>query len=128
MDSQAIAKALKNQRSQSGHYLLDAIHLAAEHLQAKQDSLINGDERRQILAKGGRWKGKTKDVIDLQIHWVPGHCDFEPNECANEEAKSAAQGSSSDPRFLPHLLCKKLPLSISALRQENSNKLKRRWQ
>ena len=43
-DSQAVAKSLKNQHSQLGHYLLDAIHLAAEHLQAKQDSLINGDE------------------------------------------------------------------------------------
>ena len=64
----------------------------------------------------------------MQLHWVPGHCDFEPNERADEEAKLAAQGTSSDARFLPQLLHKKLPLSISALRQENNKKLKKRWQ
>ena len=43
-DSQAVIKALQNQRSHSGHYLLDAIHLSAERLHAKQDGLINSDE------------------------------------------------------------------------------------
>ena len=37
------------------------------------------------------------------------------------------QGSSSDARFLPQRLRKKLPLSISALHQENNDRLKRRW-
>ena len=46
---------------------------------------------------------------------TPRHCEFEPNEQANEEAKSAVQGSTSKARFLPQLLCKSLPLSISAL-------------
>ena len=44
MDIQAVTKALKNLCLQSGYYLLDAIHLVAEHLQAKQDGLINSDE------------------------------------------------------------------------------------
>ena len=34
----------------------------------------------------------------------------------------------SDTRFLPPLLCKKLPFSISALRQEYMVKLKKKWQ
>ena len=126
-DSQVVIKVLNNQLSHSGHYLLDAIHLAAERLHAKQDGIINCEERVQAINAGDQWKGDSRGVINLQIHWVPGHCDFAPNERADEEAKLAAQGSSSDSRFLPPLLRKKLPLSVSALRQENSVKLKKRW-
>ena len=127
-DSQTVIKALKNQHSHSGHYLLDTIHHSTEHLHMKQDGLINSSEHHQTLVEDNQWKGKTKGVIDLQLHWVPGHCDFEPNEQADKEAKLAAQGSSSNARFLPQLLCKKLPLSISTLHKENNKKLKRRWQ
>ena len=126
-DSQAVIKAQKNQSSHLGQYLLDAIHHAAEGLQAKQDGLINNDACQLALGDGVQWKGKTRGIIDLQLHWVPGHCDFGPNEHADEEVKLAVQGSLSDARFLPQLLCRKLPLSISALRQENSDRLKRRW-
>jgi hypothetical protein len=38
-------------------------------------------------------------VIDLQIHWVPGHVDFTPNGKANKEAKRAAQGNSSEAKY-----------------------------
>ena len=127
-DSQAVIRALSNQCPHSGHYLLDAIHLAAERLHAKQDGVINRVKRNQALIAGEEWKGDTRGVIDLQVHWVLGHCNFGPNERADEEAKLAAQGSSSEARFLPPLLHKKLPLSISALRQKNSKKLKKRWQ
>jgi ribonuclease HI len=41
---------------------------------------------------GNEWAGRRKGVINLQIHWVLGHQDFEPNECTDEEAKKAAQG------------------------------------
>ena len=71
-DSQAVIKALKNQRSHSGHYILNAIHHATERLHVKQDGLINNVERQQTLAEGSLWKGKTKGIIDLQLHWVPG--------------------------------------------------------
>ena len=127
-DSQAVIKALPNQRSHPGHYLLDAIHLSAERLHAKQDGLIDSKERCQILADGHQWKGKTKGIDDLQLHWVPGHCDFGPNTIANKEAKQAAQGSSSKARFLLRLLRKKLLLSVSTLHQENNEKLKKRRQ
>ena len=86
-DSQAVIKALKNQHSHLGHYLLDAIHLSAKCLHVKQDSLINSNERHQTLADGHLWKGKNKGIVNLQLHWVPGYCDFGPNERANEEAK-----------------------------------------
>ena len=58
---------------------------------------------------------------------MPGHKDFELNERADAEAKSAAQGHSSDAKFLPPLLRKRLPLSISALCQSHSESLKKRW-
>src|SRR6202040_3330321 len=53
--------------------------------------------------------------------------DFEPNERADEEAKKAAKGDASDAKSLPSLLRKRLPLSISALRQENTVKLAKHW-
>ena len=116
-DSQAVAKALKNQCLQPGHYLLDTIHHTAKHPHAKQDSLINSNEHHQALDEGSHWKGNTKGVIDLQLQWVPCHCDFKPHECADEEAKLAAQGASSKARFLPQQLHKKLLLSISTLHE-----------
>ena len=127
-DSQAVIKVLQNQCSHPGHYLLNAIHLSAERLHVKQDRLINSDEWRQVLADRHQWKGSSKGIINLQLHWVPSHCDFGPNERADEEAKQVTQGSSSEARFLPRVLRKKLPLSVSALRQENNVKLKKRWQ
>jgi ribonuclease HI len=106
---------LNNQLAHLGLYLLNAIHQATEWLHEKQDSLINHIEHLQTIEVGKQWKDKSKGVINLQIHWVPGHCDFAPNERADEEVKLATQGLSSEARFLPPLLCKKLPLSISAL-------------
>jgi ribonuclease HI len=64
---------------------------------------------------GDIWRGKNKGVIDLHVHWVPGHMDFEPNERADEEAKKAALQDVSDAKSLPPFLHKKIPLSVSAL-------------
>ena len=73
-DSQALLKALGNQRPHVGHYILNKIHDLAEQLHAKKDGLLNGDEHCIALAEGRVWKGNTNRVIDLQMHWVPGHC------------------------------------------------------
>jgi len=106
----------------------DNIHQAAEQLHAKQDGLFNRVEQAAVIQSGRVWTGRMKGVFDLQLHWVPGHCDFKPNEMADEEAKKAAQGSSSDAKLLPSFLHKHIPLSMSALRQGNINKLKKRWE
>jgi hypothetical protein len=45
-DSQAIILALSNQKSHSRQHILDTIHQSAEHLHAKQDHLIYGEERQ----------------------------------------------------------------------------------
>jgi ribonuclease HI len=130
-DSQAFLKALGNQRPHTGHYILDKVHDLGEDLHAKQDRLINSIERREALAEGRSWKGRKRGVVDLQLHWVPGHCDFARNEKADEEAKKAAQGLTSDAKLLPPFLKKRLPASISALRQGFRSQLlktwKRRW-
>ena len=126
-DSQAAIRALGNQSAHSGQYILDAIHQAVERLHAKQDGIVNRADRLQSINAGEHWVGRKKGVINLQLHWVPGHRDFEPNERADEEAKLAAQGQSSIAKSLPALLRKRLPLSISSLRQSHADKLKKRW-
>ena len=125
-DSQAVIRALSNQQSHSGHYILDVIHLATERLHAKQDGIINREEHMQALEVRDQWKGDSRGVINLQIHWVPEHCDSGPNEQADEEAKLAAQGSSSNAIFLPPLPYRRLLLSVSALQQGNIEKLKKK--
>jgi hypothetical protein len=45
-NSQAVILALSNQKSHSGQHILDTIHQSAEHLQAKQDCLINREDRQ----------------------------------------------------------------------------------
>jgi ribonuclease HI len=126
-DSQALIRATENQRPHTGHYILDEIHDAAENLHAKQDGLHNRQERLQAVREGEVWNGRKKGVIDLCLIWVPGHHNFAPNERADEEAKKAAQGDSSDPGLLPPFLRKRIPHSISAVRQDFAKRLQRRW-
>ncbi|KAF5378885.1 hypothetical protein D9615_006982 [Tricholomella constricta] len=94
-DSQAAIKALGNQRPHPAHYLLDYVHTAAEKLHVKQDRIARASERRTALRRGNKWTDRTRKVINLQIHWTPGHVDFGPNERADELAKIAATGTSS---------------------------------
>ena len=77
-DSQAAIRALDNQRPHPSHYIIDSIHKAAEDLHRKQVGLINRMEREATIAAGDDWIGRKKCVINLQIHWVPGHVDFPP--------------------------------------------------
>lgn len=52
---------------------------------------------------------------------------FAPNERADELAKEAAKGATSDHILLPPFLRKKLPLSVSAIRQAHTDHLRKRW-
>jgi hypothetical protein len=63
------------------------MHNSAEQLRAKQDGLFNADERKSAIHAGRKWKGWTRDVIDIQLHWIPAHSDFGPNKKADKEAK-----------------------------------------
>ncbi|KAF7970993.1 hypothetical protein HWV62_22243 [Athelia sp. TMB] len=127
-DNQAVIRGLTNQKAHSGHYLLDHIIDLEEKLHAKQDGLRRAAERATTRRNGGDWIPRKKNVIDLQIHWVPGHKDFDPNERADREAKKAAKKNSSADEDLPACLRrKKLPFSVAALRQEHQDQLKRTW-
>ena len=105
-DSQAAIRVLNNQRSHPGQYIFDNIIQFTEGLHKKQDVLINSMERAAVLAGRNAWRSKLRGVVDLQIHWVPGHSEFALNEKADEEAKKVAQGNSSDNKSLPKFLRK----------------------
>lgn len=127
-DSQAVLRALTNQRTHAGQYLLDYIHDAAEKLHAKQDGLFNVADRRETRRRGETWTGRKRGVIEFNLHWVPGHVGFAPNERADEEAKKAAKGRTSEAGSLPATLRNgNLPVSISALRQEHREEMTRQW-
>lgn len=72
-NNQAVIKALRNQKSHAVHYILDTIHSSAEKLNAKQDWLINWDDRTQAIEAGDELVGRKCGVIDLQIHWILNH-------------------------------------------------------
>jgi hypothetical protein len=114
-DSPVLIKALGNQCLHAGHYILDKVHDLVEDLHTKQDGLLNRVERLEALAEGYSWKGRTRGIVNLHVHWVPRHCDYDCNEKANEEVKKVAQGLTSDAKSLPPFLQKSLPASVSAL-------------
>ena len=137
-DNQAVLLGLRNQRSKPGHYLMDKIHDALEDFQATQTR--NRNERVEGYKKGtGRtrlddgslgWKEwRLKVKCKVKFVWTPGHEDIHGNDRADEAAKAAASGLSSEPRDLPTFLRRKpLPVSVSATRQRLKKAIKARWQ
>ncbi|KIJ04479.1 hypothetical protein PAXINDRAFT_30105, partial [Paxillus involutus ATCC 200175] len=108
IDNQAAIKASNLFSSKSGHYLVDRFRDAAAKLR-----------------KSLRCKKK-----DISICWISGHDGVEGNEKADEEAKKAAEGTrhSSPARRLPTFLRRgALPLSASALKQEQKTASNERW-
>ena len=74
------------------------------------------------------WTPRTRNILQLSLHWIPGHCDFEENEDVDHKAKEAARGMLSPSKNLPCILHKaSLPHSISAARQHHTTDLKSRW-
>ena len=127
LDNQAAICLLTNQEAKPAHYLLDAIHDMAGRLHQRQDRIQHKDLFRQAQQRNQQCTAKSKGIIDLQIHWVPGHLNFAPNDKANKLAKDAATGSLSPRKDLPALLRKPLPASLSTLHQESKSKIQRRW-
>ena len=114
-DNQATIHAFANQCSQPAHY--DHLHKLAESFQAKRSSFHHPSSPPE-----------SKNPVDLQIHWTPGHEKFLPNEYADTLAKHAAQGYSSQKKKLPPFLRGKLlPLSNSAARQANLAAIRCTW-
>jgi len=69
--------------------------------------------------------------FDVTVRWVPGHSDVHGNEEADKQAKLAAESrrNNSPPASLPHYLRRgALPLSISALKEEQCKTTHLRWE
>lgn len=127
LDNQAAICSLMSQKSKPAHYLLNKIHNATEQLHQWQDRLQNKTIFQQARRQQQQLTAKSRNIVDLQIHWVPGHLNFPPNNKADELVKEAATSNSSPPRDLPTFLKKPLPASVSVLRQESMSKIQRRW-
>lgn len=89
--------------------------------------MLNRSKCLEVLVEEHEWKGNTNRVINLQMHWVPGHSGYEHNKRADEEAKKVAQGLSSKAKLLPPFLHKHLPASVSALQQSFMTSLLKTW-
>lgn len=136
-DNQAVLLGMQNQKSKPGHHLMDKIHDALEDFQVTQarirgEKLIGyrkgvGRTRLEDGSKG--WKEwNLKPRCKIKFVWTPGHEDIEGNERADEAAKEAASGQSSESKNLPAFLRRKpLPVSVSATRQLLKKKMKNEW-
>ncbi|KAF8261405.1 hypothetical protein EI94DRAFT_1556714, partial [Lactarius quietus] len=63
----------------------------------------------------------------LNLRWTAGHVNIDGNECADKEAKLAAEGTTSDKAQLPGILKKPLKHNKSAAKQTHKSKLKIAW-
>ena len=106
---------------------MDQVHNAAELLQTCQVRIQRKNEFRLVKCNGNQLTPRNRNTCKVQILWVPGHKDFAPNEKVDELAKQAAQGESSQTKELPTFLCKPLPASLSAMRQESKDKIQCLW-
>jgi ribonuclease HI len=105
LDNQAVIRALESTKPQPGAHILTA----ARHL-------LHQLQRRQRVG------------TVLHIRWVPGHLGIEGNEAADEEAKAAARGRSSEPHRMPKFLKQGLlPRSFSSVVESFNKKLKGSW-
>jgi hypothetical protein len=80
----------------------------------------------QYLVKEAR-EAANSFRFSLKIGWISGHSKVKGNEEADKLAKEAAEGNASRRQDLPPLLQKELPLSSSAIKQDQHEKLMRKW-
>ena len=104
-DNQAALTAVATPGNGSGHYLAEIFLSTAFNLQK-----INGTAN-----------------YSLRLGWTAGHVNIEGNESADEEAKKAAEGKTTEKSMLPKALKKPLKHSKSAAKQEHKSKLKNAW-
>jgi ribonuclease HI len=104
VDNQAAIKVLSSRFDKPGHYLAAEAFRTAERIRKK--------------------KGKK---YSLTFRWTAGHSGIPGNEEADEEAKKAAEGKSTDAAKLPKLLRKRLKISKSATIASAASERKKTW-
>ena len=104
-DNQAALSAAATPGNKSGHYLADHFLTAAFKLQK-----TNGTANHSLM-----------------LSWTVSHMKIEGNEMADEEAKTAAKGFTTEATLLPRMLRKPLKQNKSAAKQAHNSKLKVEW-
>jgi ribonuclease HI len=105
IDNHAVIRAKHDESLHSGSHLLTRIR---EHADLVKQKMYNPRKLRMV--------------------WTPGHKDIHGNERADEEAKEAAHGNTSNKAELPIYLRKKpLPHNKSAIAQAFDKKIKITW-
>jgi ribonuclease HI len=102
LDNQSSITALTNQETKPSHDLLDAAHKAIQSTTSKLQRSI-------------------------PFVWVPGHMGSRGNEDADELAKQAALGTSTDGDKLPGILRKPIAVSVSATKQRLTKEIQAKW-
>ena len=136
-DNQAVLMGLSNQKTKPSHHLIDKIHDLLEDLQVTQVRIrgktIEGYKKgtgrtRQPDGSLGWTDWNLRQWCKVDFIWTPGHEGIEGNEKADEAAKEAATGTSSERKDLPAFIRRKpLPISISATRSTLKINMKNRW-
>lgn len=117
-----LAKAFKERRTYDATISVDntsAIQGARNRtVKASQATLLHFRQQLDNICKS------TRKKISITLLWVPGHEGVEGNEEADQLAKRAAEGNSSNKEDLPRFLHKPLRANIAALKQAHAEKLK----
>ena len=108
-DNQAIIQAITNPKAKSAQYIVE------ELLRLMEES------------KGVFDMHPAETPTSIKVIWISTHSKVHGNKLADGEAKLAALGKSSAPAALPELLHKRLLINATALKQDFTNKLRRKW-
>ena len=112
IDNQATIKTLDNNQPQLAQYLIDRI----KHNISK----IHKEEKvKRVRQNAENWL-----EMEILFTWIAGCKGSIGNEVADEQAKQAAEFGLSNDNLLPPFLCRKLPDSLLAIKQQIANDTK----
>jgi len=121
IDNQATIKAMQKNKLQPVQYPIDEIHRSTKHLLQLLD-----EERNQEIRLSSMRAHSSDDPPDSPISftWIAGHMNSIGNKRADALAKDTSENGSSPKTKLPPFLQKRLPISISAVKQMIQEEIK----